>query len=64
MDKLYTVPELLAYFQITKPTLYDWMNNCGLKMTKIRGRTYVKESDLNKFVEKEGNILTDTISQS
>src|SRR5664279_2254800 len=37
---LYKIAEVCALFQVTKPTIYDWVKHGKLKPFKIRSRVY------------------------
>jgi len=42
------------YFGISKPCLHDWVKNGILKPTKVGGRVYFKQSDINLVINKKG----------
>jgi excisionase family DNA binding protein len=48
---LLKVSEVCAIFKITKPTLYDWMNQGKLTSIKIESRRYFKSEDVEKLIE-------------
>ena len=43
---LYKITEVCAIFQITKPTIYDWIKHGKLKSYKIRSRVYFLWNDI------------------
>ena len=49
---LYTIDELAALFQISKPTIYDWTRHGKLKPVKIRGRVYFLHRDIQELLQK------------
>jgi len=49
---LYTMDELAALFQISKPTIYDWTRHGKLKPVKIRGRVYFLHRDIQELLQK------------
>ena len=42
------------YFGISKPCLHDWVKNGILKPTKVGGRVYFKQSDIDLVINKKG----------
>jgi excisionase family DNA binding protein len=49
---LYTMDEVAAMFQISKPTIYDWARHGKLKPVKIRGRVYFLHGDIQELLQK------------
>jgi excisionase family DNA binding protein len=47
---LYKITEVCKIFQISKPTIYDWVKHGKLKPFKIRSRVYFLWQDLEKLM--------------
>lgn len=43
--------EVCAIFKISKPTLYDWMNQGKLPSVKIESRRFFRFEDIQKLIE-------------
>ena len=43
--------EVCAVFKISKPTLYDWMNQGKLPSIKIQSRRFFRREDVEKLIE-------------
>jgi predicted DNA-binding transcriptional regulator AlpA len=50
---LYKIAEVCAMFQITKPTVYDWIKHGKLKPFKIRSRVYFLWQDIQQLLSFE-----------
>jgi excisionase family DNA binding protein len=48
---LYKIAEVCALFQITKPTIYDWVKHGKLKPYKIRSRVYFLWQDIQQLLQ-------------
>lgn len=48
---LYKLAEVCAIFQVTKPTIYDWINHGKLKPYKIRSRVYFLWNDIQQLLQ-------------
>lgn len=48
---LYKMAEVCAIFQVTKPTIYDWIRQGKLKPFKIRSRVYFLWQDIQQFLQ-------------
>jgi predicted DNA-binding transcriptional regulator AlpA len=48
---LYKINELCSLFQITKPTIYDWIKHGKLKPLKIRSRVFFLWNDIQRLIE-------------
>jgi excisionase family DNA binding protein len=46
---LYKIAEVCALFQVTKPTIYDWVKHGKLKPFKIRSRVYFLWQDIRQL---------------
>lgn len=44
---LYKMSEVCSFFQITRPTAYEWIKEGKLKPRKIRSRVYFLYQDIN-----------------
>ena len=44
--------EVCAIFKISKPTLYDWMNQGKLPSIKIESRRFFRSEDIEKLIEE------------
>jgi DNA binding domain, excisionase family len=47
---LLSLLEVCQLFQITKPTVYEWIEHGKLKPYKIRGRVYFLSSDIRQLI--------------
>lgn len=50
----YTVKEIAEIFDVSRPTVYDWMNNRGLEWVRLGARRRITRQALEAFV-KVGN---------
>lgn len=48
---LYKIAEICAMFQVTKPTIYDWVRHGKLKPYKIRSRVYFLWQDIQRLLQ-------------
>jgi excisionase family DNA binding protein len=48
---LYKIQEICSLFNITKPTIYDWIKHGKLKRVKIRSRVYFLGSDIRQLMQ-------------
>lgn len=46
---LYKIGEVCNIFQVTKPTIYDWIKHGKLKPFKVRSRVYFLWNDIEKL---------------
>jgi excisionase family DNA binding protein len=51
--------EVCELFQVSKPTIYDWMNKGKLKSIKIRSRRYFLWLDIEELIRdsQSGNVM-------
>jgi hypothetical protein len=49
-EALYTVPEAAAQLRLSPWTLWDLMKIGKLTRTKVAGRTFIRESELQKLI--------------
>jgi excisionase family DNA binding protein len=47
---LFKISELCGLFQVTKPTIYDWIKHGKLKPFKIRSRVYFLWQDVQQLM--------------
>lgn len=52
---LFKMAEVCAIFQVSKPTIYDWVKNGKLKPYKIRSRVYFLWQDIQQLMQPEGH---------
>ncbi|TWI85757.1 excisionase family DNA binding protein [Lacibacter cauensis] len=50
---LYKIAEVCSLFQITKPTIYEWIKHGKLKPHKIRSRVYFLWQDIQQLLLKQ-----------
>jgi excisionase family DNA binding protein len=50
---LYKIAEVCTLFQITKPTIYDWVRHGKLKPYKIRSRVYFLWQDIQQLLNPD-----------
>lgn len=56
-DKMTTAPllkltEVCAIFQVSKPTLYEWMRQGKIKSFKVRSRRYFSRDDIEDIIQQ------------
>ncbi len=49
-DKAYTIREFCTRFQISKPTLYEWIRMGKISPVKIGRRVYFKKGDVEGLI--------------
>ena len=52
---LYTMTEICKIFQISKPTVYEWIEHGILKPIKIKTRVYFLHQDIQRLISTGGN---------
>jgi excisionase family DNA binding protein len=52
---LYKIAEVCKVFQVTRPTIYDWIKNGKLKPYKIQSRVYFLWDDIHKLLNPNSN---------
>lgn len=52
---LFKMAEVCAIFQVSKPTIYDWIKQGKLKPYKIRSRVYFLWQDIQQHLQPEGH---------
>lgn len=50
--KLLKAKEVCELFQVSKPTLYDWMRKGQLRSVKIESRRFFLHSDIEELISK------------
>ncbi|WP_008582855.1 helix-turn-helix domain-containing protein [Niabella soli] len=50
---LYKIGEVCQLFQVTKPTIYDWIKHGKLKPYKIRSRVYFLWNDIQQLLQPD-----------
>ena len=50
---LYKIAEVCDIFQVTKPTIYDWVRHGKLKPYKIRSRVYFLWQDIQQLIQPD-----------
>ena len=54
---LYKITEVCDLFQVTRPTIYDWIKHGKLRPYKIRSRVYFLWNDIRELLTE--NIVKD-----
>lgn len=49
MRKLYTVKEVLEYFQIAESTFYNWKREGVIRPIKIKGKLFISEDEIERL---------------
>jgi excisionase family DNA binding protein len=50
---LYKIAEVCSIFEVSKPTIYDWIKHGKLKPYKVRSRVYFLWKDLQNLFAEE-----------
>ncbi|MBS1654158.1 MAG: helix-turn-helix domain-containing protein [Bacteroidetes bacterium] len=50
---LFKIAEVCVLFQVTKPTIYDWIKHGKLKPVKIRSRVYFLAQDIQQLLHND-----------
>lgn len=48
---LYKINEICSLFNVTKPTIYDWVKHGKLRRVKIRSRVYFLGSEIQQLLQ-------------
>ena len=48
---LYKIQEICSLFNVTKPTIYDWIKHGKLKRVKLRSRVYFLGGDIKQLMQ-------------
>lgn len=54
---LYKIREVCHFFQVSRPTLYDWIKEGKLKPYKIKSRVYFLHNDIQQLIRPKWKIL-------
>lgn len=52
---LYTIQEVADLFEVTKPTIYDWMKNRGLAWVRLGARRRITREAIEAFLKAGGD---------
>jgi excisionase family DNA binding protein len=55
---LYKIREVCNFFQVSRPTLYDWIKEGKLKPYKIKSRVYFLHNDIQLLLQGNENAST------
>ncbi len=50
--------DVCKIFQVSRPTLYEWMKQKKLKSFKIKSRRYFSRSDIEAVINGQGVVIT------
>jgi excisionase family DNA binding protein len=50
---LYKITEVCKYFQVTRPTIYDWIKDGRIKPYKIKSRVYFLYNDILQLLSPD-----------
>ncbi len=53
--KLLKTKEVCNLFQVSKPTIYEWMRNGQLRSFKIASRRFFLASDIAEMIDRQKN---------
>mgnify|MGYP001271629047 FL=1 len=48
---LYKIAEVCTLFQVTRPTIYEWIKHGKLKPYKVRSRVYFLSQDIQQLLQ-------------
>ena len=57
---LLKLSDVCAVFQVSKPTLYDWLRRNKLKSFKIKSRRYFLRTDIEAMIRQHEAVHMDT----
>src|SRR5437870_4970743 len=49
------INDVCAVFQVSKPTIYDWMKQDKIKSFKIKSRRYFLRADIEEMIRRNNN---------
>ena len=52
-EKLYSINEFCAIFEIARPTFYNWEKENKINVTTVCGKKKVKETEVNRLMKGE-----------
>ena len=65
MDRLIPKQEVMTYLNISRKTFERLVRGCGLPMIKLGYKRYIRENDLNDFLNKHTvNQVENTVEVS
>lgn len=50
--ELYSIPDFIKKFQITRPTMYNWIEKGLIKGAKVGGRMYITGDSVRDLITK------------
>ena len=53
---LYKIAEVCKMFQVTRPTIYDWIKNGKLQPYKIQSRVYFLWNDIQRLITQPNDL--------
>jgi prophage regulatory protein len=53
MEKIYTVPQVAEYLQISRSKMYDWVKQGKIPHVRIGRNVRIRESDLQAWIEAQ-----------
>jgi predicted DNA-binding transcriptional regulator AlpA len=53
--------DVCAIFQVSKPTIYDWLRQSKIKSFKIKSRRYFLRSDIEAMIQQSENIIVNKL---
>jgi excisionase family DNA binding protein len=56
LKKLLKTKEVCELFQVSKPTIYEWLKQGKLKSIKIGSRRYFLWQDIEELIQRSGDI--------
>ena len=63
LKKLLKAKEVCELFQVSKPTIYEWMKQGKLKSIKIESRRYFLWEDIEDLIQRNNNTGIDRNSK-
>ena len=53
MEKIYTVPQVAEYLQISRSKIYDWVKKGKIPHVRIGRNVRIRESDLQAWIDSQ-----------
>jgi len=53
MEKIYTVPQVAEYLQISRSKMYDWVKKGKIPHVRIGRNVRIRESDLQAWIDAQ-----------
>jgi len=60
-DQLLTISDLVKKFQVTRPTIYAWMEKGLLRKISLGGRVLFHPNDINKLIDQLRDISSQNV---